>query len=163
MKPTEIEIGVIKFIITELPRKEQLTEYETLLKNHEVDLLIRIVEKSLLYEINVPNLTIVDFTDFEDGSVPTKDIMDKYIKLIEDIKVKYTNPIVAIHCVSSLGRCPTFLGISMIYFNPKMDRYDIIIYIRKKRPGALNVKQMNWLIDLKIPSKKKSWEFWKND
>jgi protein tyrosine phosphatase type 4A len=161
MKATEIEIGVIKFIITELPKKEQLTEYETLLKNHQVDLLIRIVEKSLLYEINVPNLTVVDFTNFEDGSVPTKEIMDKYIKLIEDIKVKYTNPIVAIHCVSSLGRCPTFLGISMIIEHSKMDRYEIIIYIRKKRPGALNAKQVNWLIDVKIPSKKKSWEFWK--
>jgi protein tyrosine phosphatase type 4A len=124
-------------------------------------LLIRIVEKSLLYEINVPNLTVVDFTNFEDGSVPTKEIMDKYIKLIEDIKVKYTNPIVAIHCVSSLGRCPTFLGISMIIEHSKMDRYEIIIYIRKKRPGALNAKQVNWLIDVKIPSKKKSWEFWK--
>lgn len=160
MKVTEIKIGVIKFVITEIPKKEQLVEYETLLKNHQVDLLIRIVENSLLYEINIPGLSIVDFTDFQDGSVPTNEIMERYIKVIEEIKLKCTNPVVAMHCFSSLGRCPTFLGISMIIENPKMDKYDIIIYIRKKRPGALNVKQVNWLIDFKIPSKKKSWKFW---
>lgn len=162
MKATEIKIGVIKFVITEIPKKEQLTEYETLLKNSHVDLLIRIVEKSLLYNISVPGLSIVDFTDFVDGSIPTKEIMERYVTLIEKIKLKCSNPVVAMHCMSSLGRCPTFLGISMIYFNPKMDRYDIIIYIRKMRPGALNSKQMNWLIDLKIQNnKKKIWEFWK--
>ena len=85
MKVTEIEIGVIKFVITEIPKKEQLAEYETLLKNHQVDLLIRIVENSLLYEINIPGLSIVDFTDFQDGSVPTNEIMERYIKTIEEI------------------------------------------------------------------------------
>lgn len=161
MKVIELEIGVIKFVITEIPKKDQLMEYETLLKTRQIGLLIRIVEESLLYEINIPGLIVVNFTDFKDGSVPTKSIMDKYIKLIEDIKIKYTNPIVAIHCISSLGRCPTFLGISMIIENPKIDRYDMIMYIRKIRPGALNSKQMNWLIYLKIPSKKNKWMFWK--
>ena len=146
MKTTEIEIGVIKFVITEIPKKEQLVEYETLLKNHQVDLLIRIVENSLLYEIHIPGLIVIDFTNFQDGSVPTLQIMERYIKTIEEIKLKYSNPVIAMHCFSSLGRCPTFLSISMIIENPKMDIYDIIIYIRKKRPGALNRKQMDWLI-----------------
>ena len=148
-------------MITEIPKKEQLTEYETLLKNHQVDLLIRIVNESLLYEISVTGLIVVDFTDFEDGSIPSKEIVDRYIKIIEEIKLNYHNPVVAIHCVSSLGRCPTFLGISMIMENPKVDRCEIIIYIRKKRQGALNLRQVNWLMDFKIPSKKKKWEFWK--
>lgn len=161
MKVSKFKIGVTEFIITECPKLDQMDEFKNIIIKNKVNILIRIVEKSLLYEINVPNLTVVDFTDFEDGSVPSKQIMDKYIKLIEDIKVKYTNPIVAIHCVSSLGRAPTFLGIYMIIENPKLDRYDMINLIRSKRSFALNLKQVNWLIDLKIPSKKKSWEFWK--
>lgn len=162
MKVTEIKIGVIKFVITEIPRKEQLAEYETLLKNYQVNLLIRIVEKSLLYEINVQDLKVVDICDFEDGSVPSKEIVDRYIHVIEDISSLYTDPIVAIHCVSSLGRCPTLLGVSMIKQNPKIDRCDMVILIRNKRPKALNNKQMNWLIDLKLENKRKGWwEFWK--
>jgi protein tyrosine phosphatase type 4A len=160
MKVTEIEIGVVKYFITECPRIEQLEEFKHIIIKNKVNILIRILEPSQLYEINVPNLTVVDFTDFQDGSVPTTEIMERYIQIIEDAKKKYKNPNILGHCLSSMGRMPTFLGISMIYFNPKMDRCDIIIYIRKKRPGALNVKQMNWLIDLKIPSKKKSWKFW---
>lgn len=157
---TEIKIGVIKFVITEIPKKEQLIEYETLLKNFKVNFLIRIVDKSLLYEINVPNLTVIDFTDFEDGSVPSKEIVDRYISIIEDIKIKYTNPIISIHCYSSLGRAPTLICISMIKENPKINRYDMILYVRKKRPGAFNSKQLNWLLNVKIKEKTR-WEFWK--
>lgn len=160
MRTTEIKVGVIKFVITEIPKKEQLADYETLLKNFEVNFLIRIVKKSLLYEINVPNLRVVDFTDFEDGSVPSKEIVARYISIMEDIKMKCINPIIAIHCYSSLGRAPTLISLSMIKENKKIDRHDMILYIRKKRPGAFNSKQLNWLLNVKI-EEKIWWKFWK--
>jgi protein tyrosine phosphatase type 4A len=162
MKFTKFEIGVVKYFITECPRVNEIEEIKNIIIKNKINILIRILEPYQLYDVSdIPGLIVENFTDFQDGSVPTTEIMERYIQIIEDAKKKYKNPNILGHCLSSMGRMPTFLGISMIIENSKMDRYDIIIYIRKKRPGALNAKQVNWLIDVKIPSKKKSWEFWK--
>lgn len=164
MKITEIQVGVVKYFITECPSVNEIEEIKNIIIKNKINILIRILEPSKLYDVSdTPNLIIENFTDFQDGSVPTLQVVDRYIRIIEEAKKKYKNPNILGHCISSLGRCPTFLGISMIIEHPKMDRYDIITYIRKERPGALNSKQMNWLMDLKIPSKNKKWKFWKND
>jgi len=157
MKVSKFKIGMIEFIVTECPHIDQLEEFKNI-----INILIRILEPSQLYDISVPNLTVVDFTDFQDGSVPTLQVIERYIQIIEDAKKKYKNPNILAHCVSSMGRCPTFLGISMIKENPKIDRFEIINEIRKKRKGALNLKQVNFLLDIKIEeNKKKWWNLWK--
>lgn len=151
MQVTEIEIGVVKYFITECPRIDQLEEFKHIIIKNKVNILIRILEPSQLYDVSdIPDLIVENFTDFQDGSVPTTEIMERYIQIIEDAKKKYKNPNILGHCLSSMGRMPTFLGISMIIEYPKMDRCDVIIYIRKKRPGSLNIKQINWLIGAPI-------------
>jgi len=148
MKVTKIEIGVVKYFITKCPGVNEIEEFKHIIIKNKVNILIRIIEHSQLYDVSdIPDLIVENFTDFQDGSVPTLQVVNRYIQIIKDAKKKYKNPNILCHCLSSIGRCPTFLGISMIIENPKMDRCDVIIYIRKKRPGALNAKQVNWLID----------------
>jgi len=148
MKVTEFNFGVVKYFITECPNINQLEEFKNIIIKNKVDILIRILEHSRLYDISdIPDLVVENFTDFQDGSVPTLKVVDRYIQIIENAKKKYKNPNILVHCISSLGRAPTFLGISMIIENPKMNRCEIISYIRKRRRGALNIKQVNWLID----------------
>ena len=162
MEVTEIQIGVIKYFITECPRIDQLKEFKYIIIKNKVNILIRILEPYQLYNISdIPDLTVENFTNFQDGLVPTKEIIDRYIHIIEDAKKRYKNPNILVHCLSSLGRCPTLIAVSMIEENPRVDHCDVITYIRKKRPGAFNSKQIKWILNLKM-KKKFEWKFWCN-
>ena len=136
MKVSKFKIGMIEFIVTECPHIDQLEEFKNIIIKNKVNILIRILEPSQLYDISVPNLTVVDFTDFQDGSVPTLQVIERYIQIIEDAKKKYKNPNILAHCVSSMGRCPTFLGISMIKENPKITAKDMITATGLSRRGV---------------------------
>jgi protein tyrosine phosphatase type 4A len=86
--------------------------------------------------------------DYPDGSTPNKELLFVWNELI-----KLNEPIL-VHCFAGLGRSPVLVTISLIENNMKYS--DAIEYIREKKHGALNSKQLEWLREYKrTPSKTK--------
>jgi len=54
---------------------------------------------------------------------------------------------IAIHCVAGLGRAPVCVAIGLI--EKGMDAMDAIQMIRNKRRGAINRKQVDFLVKYK--------------
>ena len=113
MKKTILPVNNTQFIITNCPRDEELELYKSLLINSKVNLLIRIVNVN--YIIDIPELIVVDFPEYKDGTYPSQNIIEKYKKTMTDIKIKYKNPVVAIHCLSSLGRTACFIALEIYW------------------------------------------------
>ena len=60
---------------------------------------------------------------------------------------------IAVHCVAGLGRAPVLVAIALIEYG--MNKLDAIDFIRSKRRGAFNVRQIEFLDTYKKQSGKK--------
>ena len=85
---------------------------------------------------------------FEDGHFPDKELLERFKKLI----ASFGPTPFAIHCVSGIGRAPLIICLCLI--QKGMDPLDAVKFIRSQRRGAINKKQLDWLLKV---SKKKSW------
>lgn len=90
---------------------------------------------------------------FTDGSAPPEDILDEWLELVNShffeggkIKKDLMEPI-AVHCLSGLGRAPVLIAIALI--EAGLDPSHAIDLIRRNRQGALNQKQINFLMRYK--------------
>jgi len=104
---------------------------------------------------------------YPDGHSPPKEILDKWLKLVNERFIKSPPslvsdsvpashsgslaavsadgpPCIAVHCVAGLGRAPVLVAIALIEF-AGMNYSDAVTLIRKHRRGAINGKQLNWL------------------
>lgn len=97
---------------------------------------------------------------FEDGSVPSRDLIERYFNLLNDLANNApanTGVTIGIHCVSGIGRAPLFVCMALI--ERGMDRLDAVEFIRSKRRGAINKKQLEWITTkgkngFQVPKKK---------
>lgn len=61
-------------------------------------------------------------------------------------------PAIAIHCVAGLGRAPVMVAIALV--ENGMEPFDAIAFIRKKRRGAINARQLKF-IEAYVPQRAK--------
>ena len=87
---------------------------------------------------------------FSDGSAPPSEILNDWLDLVNlhffdkgKIKKDMNEPI-AVHCLSGLGRAPVLVAIALI--EAGLDPSHAIDLIRRNRQGALNQKQINFLM-----------------
>jgi hypothetical protein len=99
---------------------------------------------------------------FEDGGVPPPAIVKRWISLCESrfgpigkpskpicsddeesVSLEDTGPCIAVHCVAGLGRAPVLVAIALI--EAGMDKLDAIELIRRKRRGAFNSRQIQYI------------------
>ncbi|KAJ3396169.1 Protein tyrosine phosphatase type IVA 1 [Lobulomyces angularis] len=141
------EICPITFLITDCPTDESINSYLNILKENNVKLLIRLCEPTHYdSKFLIDNgIQVIDEFAFQDGTVPSNEKIEKYRQLTDSIIEKESNPVIAIHCVSGIGRAPLFAAIPLIDYGEKP--LDTIEFIRKKRRGAFNKTQVNWLLN----------------
>ncbi|XP_069350734.1 protein tyrosine phosphatase type IVA 1-like [Eulemur rufifrons] len=95
---------------------------------------------------NPTNVTLNKFIEdwpFADGAPPSNQIVDDWLSLV---KIKFCEEpgcCIAVHCVAGLGRAPVLVALALIEGEMKYE--DAVQFIRQKRRGAFNSKQLLYL------------------
>uniref|UniRef100_A0A7M4F464 Protein tyrosine phosphatase type IVA 3 n=1 Tax=Crocodylus porosus TaxID=8502 RepID=A0A7M4F464_CROPO len=80
---------------------------------------------------------------FDDGAPPPSKIVDDWLNLLKTKFCEDPGCCVAVHCVAGLGRAPVLVALALIESGMKYE--DAIQFIRQKRRGAINSKQLTYL------------------
>eukprot|EP01120_Amphizonella_sp_Union-15-10_P013844 TRINITY_DN652_c0_g1_i1.p1 TRINITY_DN652_c0_g1~~TRINITY_DN652_c0_g1_i1.p1 ORF type:complete len:169 (-),score=22.62 TRINITY_DN652_c0_g1_i1:191-697(-) len=157
---TLIRNDVFSFLITKRPSKENIQAYLRLLQEYNVVAVVRVCEPSypttILEEMGI---TVYDW-DFPDGQGPPKSILVKWGKLLRETYFSKTSnnnsdhekpKTIALHCLAGLGRAPVLAAVAFIQFG--MTSIQAVELIRSKRKGALNSKQIKYLLKYKKSKK----------
>uniref|UniRef100_A0A6I8NYV9 Protein tyrosine phosphatase 4A2 n=1 Tax=Ornithorhynchus anatinus TaxID=9258 RepID=A0A6I8NYV9_ORNAN len=95
---------------------------------------------------NPTNATLNKFTEdwpFDDGAPPPNQIVDDWLSLLKNKFREEPGCCVAVHCVAGLGRAPVLVALALIECGMKYE--DAVQFIRQKRRGAFNSKQLLYL------------------
>ncbi|SOV77985.1 protein tyrosine phosphatase [Plasmodium sp. gorilla clade G3] len=150
--PTKIEHGKIKILILDAPTNDLLPLYIKEMKNYNVTDLVRTCERTYNDgEIQGAGINVHELI-FPDGDAPTEDIVSNWLNIVNNV-IK-NNCAVAVHCVAGLGRAPVLASIVLIEFG--MDPIDAIVFIRDRRKGAINKRQLQFLKEYRKKKKKKN-------
>ncbi|MEE6462999.1 hypothetical protein FKM82_005736 [Ascaphus truei] len=80
---------------------------------------------------------------FDDGAPPPNKIVEDWLNLLKAKFCEDPGCCVAVHCVAGLGRAPVLVALALIESGMKYE--DAIQFIRQKRRGAINSKQLTYL------------------
>ncbi|KAJ3162765.1 hypothetical protein HDU86_003739 [Geranomyces michiganensis] len=134
----------VSFLVTDCPQSATLAdEYLGLLQSHGCSHLVRCCDPNA-YDatpLKDAGIVVLDWF-FEDGSVPPDSVIISLRDLISTLPPSST---IALHCVSGIGRAPVLVAAALV--DQGIDPTDAVDIIRKHRRGALNRKQLAWLVD----------------
>lgn len=145
-----IEYKSHKFVISNTPTDQNLSEYIKYWKRYHVTCLVRTCQQ--IYEdalVKNENINIIDLP-FPDGSWPSHNILKRWKEIVST----YDNSCIAVHCVAGLGRAPLLVCIALI--NNGMKTIDAVELIRSKRKGSLNKHQLDFLMKYKSKEDKQT-------
>ncbi|KAI6210559.1 hypothetical protein M3Y96_00341000 [Aphelenchoides besseyi] len=138
-----IRFGKLQFLITDRPTERTLDAYIADLERHRASVLVRVCEPTYSVEqLEERGIKVYDW-EFEDGQPPSSSLIAKWIQLCAEIFAS-GDSIIAVHCVSGLGRSPLLVGIALLETRG-LKYEDVIFLIRSQRRGALNEKQLEFL------------------
>lgn len=168
--PTIIENGNWKFLIMDSPTNQNVQAYVKMLQKKNVVAVVRACDPSYSDEpLKTAGIKVMNLP-FSDGDPPPAQVVSKWLDFVEDElgapnksstpgkkaasknekkKGKYTpadhdeRKAIAVHCVAGLVRAPVLVCIALV--ESGMDPYDAISYIRKRRRGAINARQLQYI------------------
>ncbi|KAI4900587.1 hypothetical protein NFI96_017272, partial [Prochilodus magdalenae] len=141
--PVEITYKNMRFLITHNPTNATLNKFIEELKKYGVTTVVRVCEAT--YDANLvakEGIQVLDWP-FDDGAPPSNQIVDDWLNLL---RIKFREEpgcCIAVHCVAGLGRAPVLVALAMIECGMKYE--DAVQFIRQKRRGAFNSKQLFYL------------------
>ena len=147
IEPINILQSNFTYIITPSPNPNNISYYKDLFSKHEVKTIVRLCEK--IYDANEfakIGIQVIDIP-LEDGQVPDDVMIKQWINIIKN-EIKNKKTIIAVHCMSGLGRAPLFVGVCTIVLS-NVENMDAISHLRKHIPYALNTKQLNFLCNFR--------------
>jgi protein tyrosine phosphatase type IVA len=156
-KPTLIEVSKMKFLIMDAPRSSNLHVYIREMRKQNVHDVVRVCEPSYhTGELENAGITLHEM-GYQDGTSPPTELIDQWLTLVDTtfglVQKKAAtattgeggnSPCIAVHCVAGLGRAPVLVAIALIEF-ANMDPVEAVSYIRQRRRGAINGKQLLYL------------------
>ncbi|KAI8989318.1 protein-tyrosine phosphatase-like protein [Pilobolus umbonatus] len=157
--PTYIEYNKLRFLIVDAPSSTNLPLYIQEFERWNVTDVVRCCEATYPVEpLNEMGIEVHDFV-FVDGEAPPSNIVDAWIHLVEsrfhnnEVKEEKNEqlPCIATHCVAGLGRAPVLVAIALV--EDGMPALDAVAYIRERRRGAINKKQLKYIESYKPRSK----------
>lgn len=151
--PSLVENGNYRFLIFDAPNDDNLPVYINELKKFGVRHLVRACDPTYSIDpLRNAGITVHDMP-FPDGGAPTDGIVDQWLSLLKESMKKDAKETVGVHCVAGLGRAPVLVAIALI--EGGMNPLEAIEFIRERRRGSINMKQLQYLKNYKSKSKKK--------
>ena len=168
--PAEIEFKNMRFLITEQPQDATIQNYIKILKEHHVTHLVYATDPTYgTDDLSKVGVSVTELS-FQDGSAPSSEIVDKWLVLLNKVfcgdggAANNANGnaansaavaansgagggCVGVHCVTGLGRAPVLVAVALIELGMKYE--DAVEMIRKKRRGAINSRQLEFLAKYK--------------
>lgn len=164
-KPTFLETPLgFRFLIMDAPTDSSLPNYMEVLKKRQVVVVTRVCEATYsTAPLVAVGIQAVDIP-FPDGDPPPPHVVAKWLALVDQV-FKHNGkrqpngpaielqldaiakPAIAIHCAAGLGRAPVMVAIALV--ENGMDPFDAIAFIRKKRRGAINARQLKYIENYK--------------
>lgn len=144
--PTLVEWGGMRFLIMDAPSEGNLELYLREMKKHGVSDLVRVCDPTYSKEAVEREGIRVHEMLFPDGDGPPTSIVDRWLALVEARRKHEESkdtPAIAVHCVAGLGRAPVLVAISLI--ETGMSPLDAVSFLRERRRGAINNKQLRFL------------------
>ena len=141
--PVEVTYRNMRFLITHNPTNATLSKFIEELKKYGVTTIVRVCEAT--YDttlVEKEGIHVLDWP-FDDGAPPSNQIVDDWLSLV---KIKFREDpgcCIAVHCVAGLGRAPVLVALALIEGGMKYE--DAVQFIRQKRRGAFNSKQLLYL------------------
>ncbi|XP_065738365.1 protein tyrosine phosphatase type IVA 1-like isoform X1 [Phocoena phocoena] len=143
-RPTPVEVTYrnMRFLIAHNPTSATLNKFIEDLKKYGVTTTVRVCEAT--YDtalVEKEGIQVLDWP-FDDGSSPFNQIVD-WLSLLN---IKFRGEpgcCIAVHCVAGLGRTPVLVALALI--EGGMKNKDAVQFIRQKRRGAFNSKQLLYL------------------
>lgn len=144
-RPAAVEITheCMRFLITHNPTNATLNKFTEELKKFEVNTLVRVCDAT--YDkapVEKEGIPVLDWP-FNDGAPPPTQIVDDWLKLLNTKFREKPGCCIAVHCVAGLGRAPVLVALALIESGMKYE--DAVQFIRQKRRGAFNSKQLLYL------------------
>ncbi|KAK9394831.1 protein tyrosine phosphatase type IVA 2 [Crotalus adamanteus] len=141
--PVEITYETMRFLITHNPTNATLTKFTEELKKYGVTTLVRVCDAT--YDkapVEKEGIQVLDWP-FDDGAPPPGEIVEDWFNLLKTKFREEPGCCVAVHCVAGLGRAPVLVALALIECGMKYE--DAVQFIRQKRRGAFNSKQLLYL------------------
>jgi protein tyrosine phosphatase type IVA len=171
-KPTLIEVGPMRFLIMDAPRQANLHIYIKEMAKHQVSHVVRVCEPTYngTGELQAAGMKLHEM-EYKDGTSPSRELIFAWLKLVEDTfyATTTTTPAaastapategtsgpccIAVHCVAGLGRAPVLVALALIELHG-MDPVEAVTFLRQRRRGAINEKQLLYLEGYKKQYKK---------
>jgi len=154
--PTLIEYNHLRFLIADAPSNNNLNLYIQEFERYNVTDVVRVCDPTYNTEpLEAHGIKVHEWV-FGDGDPPPSQIVNEWLDLVQirfsechdDMEVK---PSIACHCVAGLGRAPVLVAIALI--ESGMSPLDSVSYIRARRRGAINNKQLKYIENYKRRSK----------
>ncbi|XP_075881831.1 protein tyrosine phosphatase type IVA 2-like isoform X3 [Nelusetta ayraudi] len=141
--PVEITYDCMRFLLTHNPASTQMEGFIEDLKEHGAKTLVRVCAPT--YDkapLEQEGIQVLDWS-FEDGSGPPEQVVEDWLHLLQAKFRDEAGSCVAVHCTSGLGRGPVLVALALIECG--MECEDAVHFIRQKRHGAFNSKQLQYL------------------
>lgn len=146
-KPTLVEVKPMRFLIMDAPRQANLHVYIKEMRKHHVTDVVRVCEPTYHGgELESAGISLHE-SEYKDGTSPSKELIMAWLQLVEKtfyLSGSDTSSCIAVHCVAGLGRAPVMVAIAMIEF-ANMDPVEAVSFLRERRRGAINEKQLLYL------------------
>jgi len=138
-----VEYEGICFVICDSPTDRTIDNYLKEFKRLNVKHVVRLCEPT--YSADLLEGIKVHEMPFKDGEGPPADVVKRWLAVVDECAAipEKERPAIAVHCVAGLGRAPMLVSIALTELG--MPSLDAAEYVRKRRPGALNSKQILYL------------------
>lgn len=139
---TLVEYKQMKFVITAAPTQDNVGDYIQILSKYGAKDVVRACEVTYTVEQFQPAGIDIHELPFPDGLQPPTAVIEEWLGLVKKRRAE-GDAAIAVHCIAGLGRAPVLVAIALI--ESGLEPLDAIDFIRKRRRGAINAKQLKYL------------------